>query len=112
MSTYCCCTDPPIVVEVQWPDGTYSLPQARDGCPVEGMGWYSGWAYQDNEDYKNQNSRYPANLSKHIKLIDIDQNHKINYCTQAVFCDSGFMWPKDNYCIARYGGKCPLGFLI
>ena len=33
------------------------------------------------------------------------------YCTKIVQGATGYQWPAGHYCIARYGGSCPDGFL-
>ena len=96
-----------MTVELQWPDGTYSLPQAAGGCPA--ADWFSGWRYQDNEDDSNDNYWDPSNLNSYLK-IDLGRNFRSYYCTKTHSSGSGFTWPKGNYCIARYGGSCPSGF--
>lgn len=92
---------------MQWPEGQYSLPQAKDGCPA--TDWLSGWRYQDNEDSNNANSWDPSNVNNYLK-IDLGRNFKSYYCTKTFSSESGFTWPKGNYCIARYGGRCPSSF--
>ena len=92
---------------VQWPDGTYSLPQAAQGCP---SGWYSGWRLQDNEDSNNANHWSPADLASYMRM-DLDRNYRTYYCTKNFAGNSGSSaWPRGHYCIARYGGSCPSGF--
>ena len=95
-----------MLIAVQWPDGKYSLPQAKSGCPP---GWSSGWRYQDDEDDDNHNSWEPPNLGSYMK-IGLGANYKTYYCTKTFDGNSGFVWPRGKYCIARYGGKCPSGF--
>lgn len=99
--------DPSMTIPLQWPSGKYSLPQAATGCPD--TDWFSGWRYQDNEDSDNANSWEPSNLSGYLK-VDLGRNYRTYYCTKTFSSESGFSWPKGNYCIARYGGSCPSGF--
>ena len=93
-------------IEVQWPDGKYSLPQAISGCP---QGWSSGWRLQDNEDDDNGNSHEPFDLDLYMKIV-LGRNYKTYYCTKTFDGNSGFFWPRGKYCIAQYGGSCPSGF--
>ena len=99
--------DPVMSVTVQWPDGTYSLPKPARECP--GSGWSTGSRHQDNEDSNNANSYTPSNFKNYMK-IDLGRNIKTYYCTKTFGGNSGFVWPKGNYCIARRGGNCPSGF--
>ena len=92
---------------VQWPDGTYSLPETVQGCP---SGWYSGWRYQDNEDNHNANNWSPSDLTSYIRM-DLGSNYKTYYCTKTSTGNIGSSaWPRGYYCIARYGDSCPYGF--
>ena len=60
-------------IELQWPSDTYSLPQAKRGCPTSD--WFSGWRYQDNEDNNNANSWDPNNINNYL-TIDLGRNFK------------------------------------
>lgn len=95
-----------ISAEVQWPDGMYSLPQAVQGCPT---GWSSGWRFQDNENRDNGNFWRPSNLNSFMRF-DTGRNYRTYYCTKTSSGNSGFVWPRGSYCIARRGGSCPSGF--
>ena len=95
-----------MTVLVQWPGGTYSLPQAKDGCPP---GWSSGWRYQDNEDDDNANSWTPSNMNSYMR-VDLGGNYRTYYCTKTSAGSNIFVWPRGKYCISRYGGSCPDGF--
>ena len=99
--------DPSMTVEVQWPDGTYSLPMPKVGCPDKG--WSIGWRYQDNEDDNNANAWNPRNVNDYI-TFGLGNNYETYYCTKTYPGNNGFTWPKGNYCIARYGGSCPANF--
>lgn len=94
-------------IAVQWPDGKYSLPQTTAGCPT---GWSSAWRRQDNEDTNNGNSWKPANMNQYIRF-DVGKDFKSYYCTKTFDGNGGFSWPRGKYCIARYGGSCPSGFI-
>ena len=97
-----------MAIDLQWPGGKYSLPQAAGGCPD--TDWFSGWRYQDTEDSDNNNSWEPSNLKSYLK-IDVGGNYRFYYCTKTFSSGSVFTWPKGTYCIARYGGSCPSGFV-
>lgn len=99
-------SDPSLTVQVQWPGGRYSLPQPKAGCP---QGWTSGWRKQDNEDDDNSNSWNPSNLNEYV-VFGLGRDYTTYYCTKTYTDNSGFTWPRGNYCIARYGGSCPTGF--
>ncbi len=83
--------------------------QTTSGCPP---GWATGWRFQDNEDKRNRNWWSPR-LPESLK-ITVGRDITTYYCTKIHEHDSGpnnaFTWPAGNYCIARYGGKCPTGF--
>ena len=96
-----------MTVEVQWPDGKYSLPQSKSTCP---KGFKSGWVFQDNQDYRNRNSWTPSNGFNTYVKVDLGEDYKMYYCTKTDASGHGFTWPKGSYCIARYGGHCPTGF--
>lgn len=95
-----------MTVEVTWPAGTYTLPQAKSGCP---SGWSSGWRYQDNEDDDNANS-YTSTITLYLRFEDTGRNYRTHYCTKTSTDSSVFEWPKGKYCIGRYGGRCPNDF--
>ena len=97
-----------LLIIVQWPDGTYSLPETVQGCP---SGWYSGSRYQDNEDLNNGNSWSPSDLNSYMRM-NLGSNFRTYYCTKTSVGNVGSSaWPRGHYCIARYGGTCPTGFL-
>ncbi|XP_076113191.1 uncharacterized protein LOC143080917 [Mytilus galloprovincialis] len=89
---------------VGWPNGRYSLPKPKTGCPSE---WAEGWRYQDNEDSNNINSVSPS-IGHHF-FGTFGRNTKLYYCTKTTSSGSG-SWPSGNYCFARYGGSCLSGF--
>ncbi len=94
---------------MQWPSGTYTLMQPRQGCPP---GWSSGWRYQDNEDSRNANRWSPSNIASYLRF-DTGTNFGTHYCTKTHgTADNGFSWPQGRYCIARYGGRCPDRFIV
>nr|AKQ70860.1 nacre apextrin-like protein 1 [Mytilus galloprovincialis] len=90
---------------VGWPDESYSLPKPKSGCPT---GWAMGFRNQDNEDTHNINSVTPPDPDHHFDGY-FGRNTIMCYCTKTTYSGYG-SWPSGNYCIARYGGSCPLGF--
>ena len=101
-------TDPPLRIPNAWPDGTYSLPRSRSGCPSGGaqFTWHFGWRYHDTEDRRNRNR-----FSRPLTLYgSFGSNIKVGYCTKTdTSKDYGLKWPKGSYCIAKKGA-CPSGF--
>lgn len=90
-----------------WPDGTYSLPQAAQGCP---MRWSSGWRFQDNQNTGNGNSWSPSDLASYMRM-NLGPDYRTYYCTKTSAGNTGSsVWPRGHYCVARYGGSCPSGF--
>ena len=103
------CTDPTVRIMIpnEWPDGTYSLPRPRSGCPSVGS-WHSGWRYHDTEDSDSNNYfSSPLTLAGSFER----NNLKVEYCTKTYYTsnDYGIQWPKGSYCIAKKG-NCPSGF--
>ena len=101
--------DPPISLQVHWPNGKYSMLETTHGCP---SGWSSGWRYQDNEDRRNANRWSPSNIASYLKF-GTGSNFKTYYCTKThinLVNDNVFIWPRGRYCIARHGGSCPSHF--
>ena len=103
-------TDPAITIPNAWPDGAYSLPMPKLGCPANGgdFKWHEGSRYQDTEDDDSANS-----FSNPLSLAgDFWRNNmKTHFCTKTDSrSDHGIAWPKGSYCIARKGGNCPSGF--
>ncbi len=100
--------DPDITLEVQWPDGKYSLLQTTSGCPY---GWSSGSRKQDNEDNNNKNAWSPWNIYSYLAFT-AGKDFTTYYCTKTrnFGSDNAFIWPMGKYCIARYDGSCPTGF--
>ncbi|XP_064404273.1 uncharacterized protein LOC135349653 isoform X2 [Halichondria panicea] len=101
--------DPPISLQVHWPNGKYSMLETTHGCP---SGWSSGWRYQDNEDRRNANRWSPSNIASYLKF-GTGSNFKTYYCTKThinLVNDNVFIWPRGKYCIARHGGSCPSHF--
>ena len=102
------CIDPTVRIPNAWPDGTYSLPKARSGCPSGGSQfiWQSGWRYHDNQDGFNNNQ-----FSSPLTLAgSFGDNIRVEYCTKTdTSNDYGIPWPKGSYCIAKKG-NCPSGF--
>lgn len=104
--------DPEIKIPNAWPDGLYSLPQAKTGCPESGEAgftWSSGYIYQDTENKNPDNlCPSPANL---LKMDCWRNNLKTYYCSKTVKRgDYGIAWPKGSYCIGKKGNTCPMGF--
>ena len=89
-----------------WPYGRYALPKPRRGCPP---GWSSGSRFSDNEDDNNINSESAGITSRMSVYVGSDT--RMDYCVKT-YAGSPFSgsWPRGNYCIARKGGRCPIGF--
>jgi len=107
----CTCTPlDPTQFPYAWPDGTYSLPKPRNGCPAHGQQfhqWYEGWRYQDTEDFRNRNR---FSRGHHLEG-SFGRNIKTWWCSKNVTSgDYGVWWPKGSYCIGRKNGTCPHGF--
>ncbi len=98
--------DPDISITIEWPAGTYSLPQPDSGCP---QGWNKGCWYQDNEDSRNGNSFSPDQIDQYLKG-SFTNNVQTCYCTNEDSTRTSlFDWPAGEYCIAKKG-NCPTGF--
>ena len=99
-------TDPSVRIPNAWPDGAYTLPMARSGCPSGGgkYRWHTGNRFQDT-NHKNRFSR-PLSLAGYF-----NRNVRTYFCTKTdTTYDYGIEWPKGSYCIARKGGSCPDDF--
>ena len=70
----------------------------------------SGYFRHDTEDKKNNNEASP-DMVKFLR-IPWDRNYiTVYYCTKTSAGSSTFEWPAGSYCIGRYGGVCPDGFM-
>lgn len=87
-----------------WPEGTYTLPRPITGCPPE---WKEGMRYQDTENVLNSNKKSkPFHLSGSVDVHGIRQE----FCTKMDANKGKGDWPSGQYCIYRYGARCPVGF--
>ncbi|XP_786957.3 uncharacterized protein LOC581886 [Strongylocentrotus purpuratus] len=95
-------------ISQSWPDGTYGLPKSLAGCP---SGWEEGYRYHDTEDSGSNNQwSDPLHLAGTWDL----NNMRNEFCMKTVadFAGpSGADWPQGNYCIYRWDGSCPSGFV-
>jgi len=108
--------DPAIRFPILWPDGTYSLPKPRSGCPAHGQQfprWYEGWRYQDTEDGTSNNPNANRFSSHHHFAGSFGRNIRTEWCSKTVTSgDYGISWPRGSYCIGRKNGQCPGGFSV
>ncbi len=76
-----------------------------EGCPSQ---FSHGCRFQDCEDWDNLN--YFSNDD--LLTGFFGENIEICYCVRATSVSSGrTTWPAGRYCINRYGGSCPSGFV-
>ncbi|KAF1744964.1 hypothetical protein MXB_4628 [Myxobolus squamalis] len=93
------------LTSVQWPGGTYGLPEPNDGCPKDGS-WKTGFVYQNTEDDMNTNSH---SSSFHGKGRFTDKGIELRFCIQESNEINSTKWPNGSYCLYKYK-KCPIGF--
>lgn len=86
-----------------WPGDSYALPRPINGCPTD---WKEGMRYQDSENVLNVNRR-----SKSYHLSGSVSKHGIRqeFCTKDIDSNNSVAWPSGQYCIYKYGPKCPQG---
>jgi len=88
---------------LSWPEGSYSLPRPVTGCP---LGWKEGMRYQDSENILNSNQKSSSyHLSGSVDQHGIRQE----FCTKVDQQTGKGDWPLGQYCIYRYGTRCPDG---
>ena len=92
---------------VLWPRGTYGLPMADTGCPVDpNFTWRTGYRYQDMEDdTKNSQLSASSHLAANVHDGDVEQNFCMK--TSTASDNSRPLWPKGDYCIYKRGKTCP-----
>ncbi|KAL8580424.1 hypothetical protein ACOMHN_054338 [Nucella lapillus] len=103
-------TDPPLVVPLTWPRGTYGLPKAVSGCPGGRVTWYEGYRYYDNSYGLGSHNDFTSNLHLAGKW-PVKDDIQMEFCTKGdrVLSQFDVDWPAGDYCIFKYGA-CPTGF--
>ena len=101
-------TDPGISIPLDWPQGTYSLPQSTSGCPAD---FTAGCRTQDCEDDNNSNE-FSFNIDWDLRgqFDDAYDDVQTCFCSKTSPGESIFSWMPGQYCINRKGGSCPDGF--
>ena len=90
-----------------WPNGAFSLPKPKTGCPQQGSA--EGYVYQDTEYDTQDPDHYNVSNPIHLMLKPDSDGVETHYCT-ILSSNSNKQWPNGSYCIAKYGASCPLGF--
>ncbi len=72
------------------------------------MDWKEGMRYQDSENVLNMN-----NHSQSFHLSGAVNKHGVRqeFCTKTDEYDNGIYWPSGQYCIYKYGLRCPQGLV-
>ncbi|XP_076438521.1 uncharacterized protein LOC143277529 [Babylonia areolata] len=102
-------TDPPLVVPLTWPRGTYGLPRPVSGCPGGRVTWYEGFRYFDNGYVFGKNV---INSNLHLSgSWPVKDDIQMEFCMKGdrVLSEFDVDWPAGDYCLFKYG-TCPTGF--
>lgn len=91
--------DPKINVKLEWPQGTYAIPEPRNGCPRE---WSDGWRLQSTE----KKNRYQRGIEKRMRIRIKKKRIQTFYCVKTEQGSSDFEWSQGSYCIAKFE-RCP-----
>ncbi|XP_071478967.1 uncharacterized protein [Diadema antillarum] len=98
----------PISIDLSWPEGTYGLPKARDGCPNSAIRFSEGRRRHDTENSNNANEwSDPLHLAGSVSHENIEQQFCIK--TVAEMSDDPWIFQPGTYCIYKRG-DCPSGF--
>lgn len=100
----------------RWPDGSYSLVEALEGCPEsrlpDGRKIFSQ-APADDYIYAADKDEKLNNLTNYLRpylLLSKNTSTKLKYCRKSIVANSSSPWPKGSYCINIEGRKCLQGF--
>ncbi|CAH3162231.1 unnamed protein product [Pocillopora meandrina] len=98
--------DPPVVIPLTWPQGTYGLPMTTHGCPrAAGFTWHHGYRYHENEIGNSWS--YPYHLAGKKSIWTNQQAFCIKTKDQGTKYD--LTWSPGQYCLFKKG-DCPEGF--
>ena len=97
--------DPPVVIPLTWPQGTYGLPMTIHGCPkAAGFTWHHGYRYHENEIGNSWS--YPYHLAGKKSIWTNQQAFCIKTKDQGTKYDLN--WSPGQYCLFKKG-DCPEG---
>ena len=95
-----------VVGNPEWPSGQYGLPRPTTGCPKS---WKEGMRYHDTEDYHSHNLH---SVSYHFSGAVSTHGIRQEFCIKddpLKENDFDVIWPEGQYCIYKYGDRCPIG---
>ena len=96
-------SDPDVTIPLNWPNGRYALPAAKDGCPQH---WSEGYRTQSTGDTYD----WSSGITNRIDVKFNGDTITSRYCVKTKIekdLGYGFDWPEGSYCIARREGSCP-----
>lgn len=96
-----------------WPDGEYTLPMTREGCPEGGVSWTEGSRLFDTDDNNPENSWDPEDIHLDLPIKELSRM-EMTFCTKKTAQSDDFRrdWQSGSYCIYKYGQFCPKGTMI
>ncbi|OAF70705.1 hypothetical protein A3Q56_01544 [Intoshia linei] len=96
------------VQDSEWPDGNYTLLMTASGCPNN-----SNFIWRTGQRKQITNPENKWTTPNHFGGALTSNSIYLKFCSKIQYKPvSNFKtWPFGSYCIFRYTGKCPIGFL-
>lgn len=80
-------------VIIVWPQGTYALPKAVSGCPLN---WQEGWIHQDLEN-ESPKTEFSHGLQSHMSASLSGGDVKRSFCVKTVSQIEERSWPPGKF---------------